>query len=82
MACAVRGLRKERLGFRIERIDRNGTLAESLPEDCLLVDIVDKVRPKVDEEERAYDPRHDRDRTEYTQVIHTSGHDTWTTGGI
>ena len=72
----MEGIRKKRLGFRIERIDRNGTLTESLPEDCLLVDIVDKVRPKVDEEERAYDPRHDRDRTEYKQMIHTLRHDT------
>src|SRR5262249_42237323 len=77
----VEGIRKKRLGFRIERIDRNGALAESLVEDRLLVDIVHKVRPPVHEEKRAYSPRHDRDRTEYTQVIHRAGHDRWTTGG-
>src|SRR5215831_10975911 len=78
----MEGVPKECLGFRIERIDRNGTLAESLAEHGPLIDIVHKVRPKVDEEKRAYYPRHDRGRTEHKQVIHTLGHDTWTTGGI
>src|SRR5215471_21017629 len=52
----VERIRKKGLGFRVKRIDRNGTLADPLADDCLLVDIVHKVRPKIDEEESAYCP--------------------------
>ena len=77
-AGEVEGICKERLGLRIERIDRDGAVAEPFNEERPLVHGQHHARPKVDEKE----PCHDHDRTEYKQmlVVHIH-HLTSTTGG-
>ncbi len=57
-------IRKNRLGFGSERIDRNGTL-ESFAEDRSLVHVDKNARPKVDDKE----PYRDRDPAEYKQIF-------------
>src|SRR5438477_12622622 len=56
---------KDRFGFRIERIDRDGTLAEPFHEDRPLVQRQHDARPEVDDEEAC----RDHDRTEEEQVL-------------
>ena len=79
----MEGICKKGLRLRIERIDRDGAIAEPFIEDRFFEVIVHEVRPKVDEEERAERPCHKHDRTKCEQmfVLHMRCHFTSTTGG-
>ena len=62
-------IRKERLRLCIQRIDRDRAFAEPTIEDRSFVDIVHKVRPKVDKQDCGERPCHQHDRTEYQQMF-------------
>jgi hypothetical protein len=65
----VEGICKERLGLRIESIDRDGAAAEPLIDDRSFESVIHQVRPEIDEEERADHPRHNRDRAERNEML-------------
>jgi len=78
------GLCKEFWELRVERIDRDGAIAEALLDDRSLEGVVHEVWPKVDEEERAHRPCHDHDRGECNEmfVLHSRYHCVSTTSDI
>src|SRR5579884_118204 len=80
--CAER-LRKQCLRLRIQRIDRDRAVAEPLVDDRFSEVVVHEVRPEVDEENRADQPRHNHDRAESHKmlVLHRRCHCVSTTGG-
>jgi hypothetical protein len=56
----------------MERIDRDGAVAEPFIDDRSFEVVVHEVRPKVDEEERAERPGHKHDRTKCEQLAHAA----------
>ncbi len=74
----MEGIRKERLRLRIERIERDGTVAEPLIEDRSLICRQHEARQQVGDEK----PCRDADHAEYKQMfVFHMHHFALTTGG-